>query len=204
MTAAVFSEAVELANLASVLSKDASLIPPAGLEDGFDFSFPEYSAFEDEVEEVLKELEALPDDLFLPFAPSGPFLSRGEEPITTRAGEEASTFEAIREWVAKIFAALGVKEAYQAMLEALESQAPRLMEELGRNIATKQWRAVTNILKSLFRIFTSGPFLRKLAEKIGVRAASKLIGQIAAKFVPFLGWALIVASLVWAVAEEFI
>lgn len=205
-TEAIFAEARALATLAKDVSSRLGIVAPDGLEDGFDFSFPTYSEFEQTVKTVETDLADIPTERFQRLTDDGPvfFSPHDLDGSTVFAVEDASSGSGIRHWIAKLFGALGFGTATKSIFELLEESVPEILEHLARNISGRRWRAVINGLKSIFRIITTGPFLRKLGERIGVKAATKLFSNLLAKFLPFIGWALLIGSLVWALAEEFI
>ena len=206
---AIFEEARALYQLAGENVSDFDGCLPKNLEQldiEFDFTFPTYDEFECDVDEIFNALLELPETTVARFAPRGSlfFATGADSSVVTEPVVDSTSKTGIRKWIAKIFAGLGIKSAYQAILEILDAEFASLMASLGENLALKRWRAVGNILKSIFRTITSSKFLKKLGEKIGVKVASKIVGQVASKFVPFLGWGILVGSIIWAFAEEFI
>jgi hypothetical protein len=105
-----------------------------------------------------------------------------------------------RKLLAKILAGLGIKEAYNAFAELLEND----LKYLGKAVDKKNWKRVAKLLELILRKILSKPFFIKLANKIGVAKATKIIAKIGAKFVPYVGWAILIAQLIWAFAEELL
>ena len=99
--------------------------------------------------------------------------------------------------LSKVLAALGLKDVSTAIFEVLSEAGwldPRLW---GR-------RELPRTLERLLNWMLRNPaFRRKLAEKIGAAAAARVIGKIAARFIPVLGWALLIGSLLWATYEQW-
>jgi hypothetical protein len=104
--------------------------------------------------------------------------------------------------ISKLLVALGVKEAHQAFLECLEELLPTELEDLAKAIKARQWRRVGRLVKKVLTTITSKAFFNKFASKVGEVAARKIIGKIAAKFIPVVGWGILIASLIWAFGEE--
>jgi hypothetical protein len=107
-----------------------------------------------------------------------------------------------REVLSKLLAALGVKEVHQALLETFEAVGGTLVEDLGKAVRAREWGRVRTLLIRLLNLVKSKKFFQTLASKIGETAAKKVIGKVLARFIPFVGWALLIGSFVWAVAEE--
>lgn len=107
-----------------------------------------------------------------------------------------------REVLSKFLAALGVKEVAQGLIETLETLHPTLIEQLAKAVNARRWGLVKKLLERLLNVVRSKKFYTTLASKVGETAARKAIGKIAAKFIPIFGWALLIGSFVWAIAEE--
>ncbi|MFC1874174.1 hypothetical protein ACFLYX_02615 [Chloroflexota bacterium] len=205
ITSGVFDEAQaivqEAENLSVLLGMKQS--PHKGVE--FDYSFPSYEEFRKEEEKIFQGMLELPDSAFQFFMP-GPIaaIEVSDGPLIYRAGETPSTPTGTRKWLAKLFAALGVGSIWQALLEVLEEGWAELFHSLGLAIKRRDWRSVKFLLRRLLNIFTSPAFRAKLIKKIGASAAAKLIGKILGRLLPFVGWALIIGTIVWAIVEQFI
>lgn len=99
--------------------------------------------------------------------------------------------------VIKILSVLGAKEVSTAIYEVLSETGwldPRLW---GRREAP---RTLERLLNWMLR---NPEFRRRLAAKIGAAAAARVIGKIAARFIPVLGWALLIGALLWACYEQW-
>lgn len=105
-----------------------------------------------------------------------------------------------RKAMAKILAAFGVGEAAEVFFALLDLE----LKQLGTAIAAKNWRAAARVVGVILQTMVSRAFLVLLGERIGVAKAGRLIAKIAGRFVPFLGWALIIGQLIWAFGEEFL
>jgi hypothetical protein len=205
LAAGVFDDAREILALAERVNAGLGVRRGPAPRVQWDYTFPTYDEYEHEVDRIFEELSEYPLGE-LDFFKGGPlfFYDAGGGVLLCNTTADSTTEFGLSRALSKIFAALGIGEIYSAILELLEQGWKELMEELGRNIVTKQWRAVKEVIKKILRIVISEPFRKKLIEKVGVSAASKVLGQVAAKFVPGLGWVLIIGSIVWALAENFI
>jgi len=100
--------------------------------------------------------------------------------------------------ISKLLAIFGLTEFSKAFFEVLSEYGwldPRLW---GRKELP---RTLERLLNWLLR---DPKFLAALTKKIGAGAAAKVIGKIAGRLVPFLGWALIIGSLLWAIYDQWI
>jgi len=204
-TAAVFDEARAIAaEVESVLRSLGGKRHIGRVE--FDFDLPTYADFLERERKVETALRKLPDTAFAYLlAGDGTALQIANEGNTrgqfkNEAAEPEPT--GVRKWIAKLFAALGVGEFYGALLEVLEDD--RTLKLLLDAIRRKDWDSAKTFLKMLLRFLGSSEFLRKLGQKIGQTAAAKLVGSILGKCLPFVGWALLIGSFIWAVVEQFI
>jgi hypothetical protein len=204
-TAAVFDEARAIAaELESVLRSLDGKRRIGRVE--FDFDLPTYADFLERERGVQAGLRKLPDAAFAFLLAGDGTALRIADDRSTRGqfkdepGEPEPT--GVRKWIAKLFAALGVGELYGAVLEVLEDD--RTLKLLLDAIRRKDWDSAKTFLKMLLRFLGSSEFLRKLGQKIGQTAAAKLVGSILGKCLPFVGWALLIGSFIWAVVEQFI
>jgi hypothetical protein len=172
----------------------------------FDYSFPSYDEFRKLAARATSEMDHTQRPLFATVIPATPMLygDAGTGLFFCNAQDDASTDKGWRHWLGKIAGALGVGELWGSILEVLDESWPAIMKELGENLSTKSWKKAAGTIKRILALIMSKPFLEKLKQKIGAAVASKLLGKIASKMVPFLGWALVVGGIIWAIAEQFI
>jgi hypothetical protein len=204
----VFDEARDILFDAQTLVNELKLPAAFSLEGSaapaitFDYSFPSYDELEALAESIAREI----DDVPIPALEHLPSLytadSGGMILADTRA--EPGTEKGARHWIGKLFGCLGFGEAYKDFLGVLEAEQGSLLEFIAVAFRKREWSLVKVLLKKLLSFLMSSAFLKKLAEKIGETAAAKLLGKIAAKFVPFVGWALLIGSIIWGFAEEFV
>lgn len=211
-TTAVFEEAREIARVAREVSAAMGCAQSIDFEDPplsvpFDFDYPTYDEFEAIAEAIYQETFDCPDELFdiAPRRDGMLFQSASDTgPNLYDEGEDVSTTDGIRHWISKIFAAFGLKDVWTAVLEIIDGDYPWLLETIYGRIRNRNWRGLKRNLKTLAEIFGTRSFKTKLAQKIGVTAAARAFGKIAAKFVPIVGWVLLIGQVIWAIAEEFI
>jgi hypothetical protein len=204
----VFDEARDILFDAQALANELNFPATVSLEGSaapattFDYSFPSYDEFEALAESIAREI----DDVHIPALDQLPSLytadSGGVILADTRA--EPGTEKGTRHWIGKLFCCLGFGELYKDFLGVLEAEQGSLLELIALAFRKREWSLVKVLLKKLFSFLMSLAFLRKLVEKVGETAAAKLVGKIAAKFVPFVGWALLIGSIIWGVAEEVV
>jgi hypothetical protein len=206
MVEGIFAEAQRLGRVAERLSKDLGVRPSVNRWVRFDYSFPSYDEFKRQATRATSGLRDLPQPLFATAIPAMPMLygDAGTGLFFCNAQDDASTKEGWRHWLGKLAGALGVGELWGSILEVLDESWPAIMKELGENLSTKSWKKAAGTIKRILSLIISEPFLEKLKKKIGGAVASRLIGKVASKFVPFLGWALVVGGIIWAIAEQFI
>lgn len=105
-----------------------------------------------------------------------------------------------RRLVAKLLAAAGLKEAAQAILNILDGAGYLWL--LGQAIDERNGRLLLELIEEVLDFLLSRKFLSELAEEVGERQARRLVGGIAGRFLPALGWALFITQLIWAFAEQ--
>ncbi|HTQ30899.1 MAG TPA: hypothetical protein VMI53_06785 [Opitutaceae bacterium] len=210
MVAGAFEEARDLAR--SSISLAGELGIPYNFGEGmagesFDTLFPTHEEFLRREDELVNALREFPDVAFAPVTQGLILL-----PVTASPGLiladtlPGANAEGARKWIAKIFALFGFGEIFKAIIDVLEADAGSalLMANLGKAIAEASWSLLKKYLKILIELIFSKPFLKKLAEKVGESVLAKVLGKVFAKFVPFLGWALLIGQIVWGIAEQFI
>jgi hypothetical protein len=112
--------------------------------------------------------------------------------------------DGLRRLLAKILAALGIRDAWNAFKEVLEELGESILEAIGRAIRNKEWKKLRKLIGILIDLITSSAFKERLAHRIGEAAAARIIGRILAKALPIVGWAILIAEFVWAIAEQFL
>ncbi len=78
-------------------------------------------------------------------------------------------------------------------------------------VFVKLWQAVLKrdlalvgvLLEELLGLICGKQFRKAIAKKLGKKAAAKLIGRVLAKLIPFVGWALLIASIIYAVYQHW-
>ncbi len=165
----------------------------------FDYDFPSYDRFVEQERAIERDLALLPSECFV-FAidPARAGHAADLKRAPTADDGEAGT----RKWIAKLFAALGVGDFYAAMLEVLDED--RTLKLLLDALRRREMDSVRTFLRMLMRFIGSREFLRKLAQKIGQSAAARLVGKILGRCLPFIGWALLIGGIIWAIAEQFL
>ncbi len=195
VTAAMFDYFCELKQYAKDIAERQGIDTSATITIGgekipvYDFSCITYDQFHNDAADIVGYIDATYTDPFKTF----PGLRGG--------------FDQPRDWkyyVGKILGLLGLKDIWQAGLEILEGEVPALMTALGEAAAARNWSALRELFALLFDFLLSLRFFNALKAKIGEVAARKIIGKLAAKFVPLLGWAVLIGQLIWGLAEEFL
>lgn len=195
-TIKVFEEGKLITQLVSRTVKELGTTPRKN-EITYDFSFPTYLEFEKNITEIVGSLKLLPNPLFS---------LQGVMATTVQdSGELLNAYDpnGVRYWLGKLFGILGIGDAYEAIIEILEKNWPTLLKEIAEAIAKRDWKKLAKLFKKLLDVLISKEFFKKLVAKVGLKTATKIVGKILARAVPFIGWAVLIASLVWAIAEEF-
>lgn len=112
--------------------------------------------------------------------------------------------DGLRRLFAKILAALGIRDAWNAFREVLEELGESILEAIGRAIRNKEWKKLRRLIGILIDLITSSKFKQRLAQRIGEAAAARIIGRILAKALPIVGWVILIAEFAWAIAEQFL
>jgi hypothetical protein len=137
-------------------------------------------------------------DLVTPFITLDEFLANEQQNLADLQAVAAS--DNARKVIAKLMAIFGLKEFSQAIFELLEAEG--LIAELDAALSSGSLKAIGRVLKKILNKLISKTFLKKLAGKVGAKAAARIVGKIAARFVPYVGWALLIGSLLWAIGEQ--
>ena len=202
---AVFAAAQDLALTAKDLHKRHGGSGRSRSGPRFDFSFPSYDEFESDVEKAVAMMRRQKTAVLLA-AEATKITPRPADGSIPKhfAASDAVAASGMNRWLGKLLAALGVKDVWKAILEVLEGSWSHFLTSLSGAIARRDWGMVSGLLGDILKVMVSRPFLVELGEKIGVKAAARVVGKIVAKAVPLLGWGLLIGSLLWAIAEEFI
>jgi hypothetical protein len=151
-----------------------------------------------------RRLRALDYDITLPNGPvnlDAPPISFAQfsnfEQINMAAlvGEDDS----VRKILSKILALFGISEFAEVFAKLLAAD----LEGLAAAVLAANWRLVTTLFFKIIDAVFSRAFLTLLGENIGAKLAAKLAAKIASRFLPFIGWAILIGQLVWALGEEF-
>lgn len=124
--------------------------------------------------------------------------------MTPTFQDEGGLSAGLRLALSKVLGVLGLKEIWQAVLDILETYYKTLWTAFWRAIKEKRWKDAIKFLTQLIKKMMSKRFKQVLIGRVGKSVAAKIIGKLAAKFVPVLGWAVVVGEIVWAVAEQYI
>ena len=114
--------------------------------------------------------------------------------------------EGLRVWpiiVSKLAAALGVSAGYKGFVEAIEQVLGHDLQRLGQHIDNGQWGKAGRRLGNILDKLTSKRFEGALNDKVGKKLAGKILAQVGSKAIPFVGWGLFGASLIWTLAEQW-
>jgi len=158
----------------------------------FDPTLPDYASLITTENAVLFEISA------------GLFGSRTEMLSVMAAGGINPTIFEDNIIVSKLAAALGISRCYQGFSEAVKEVLGHDMQRLGQHIDNGQWRKAGRRLCNILDKLTSKRFAKALADKIGKKAAGKVLAQIGSKFVPVVGWTYLAGSAVWAIGEQYL
>jgi len=97
--------------------------------------------------------------------------------------------------VTKLLSLFGLKDISAAIFEILEADGL-----LNPDLWTR--KNLPKTLERLLKHLISTDFIKKLGQKAGKQIAKKVVGEIAGRLVPFVGWVLLVSSLIWAIYEQ--
>ena len=206
-TSNFFAEAQELSKLAEDLALRYGLPGAAGKCPEFDFEFPSYDEFHADAAKIREEMDEIP------LAELPGFIQRDiktanalryedhlvatrqEAPVPLKASMTVSGY-----LMSKILAGLGLKGLVTGIIEIIGSSGPW-------GVMISAWRAgdmktFKNALKLLMKFIFKGKFLNLLIKKVGESAAKKILATMTGRFVPFLGWALIIGGILYAIYEE--
>lgn len=201
-----FDEARQLSTEVNILSDYlTSDLAKKDYGYSFDFSMPTYEAYEEQAHALAEQLGSRPQGMLSDKLLTLAFHKEVHgESLLHNSSEDPLTKSGAAKWLSKFLAAIGIGDVWKVVIEILEENWPTMLERLGVLIAEKNWKGVAIRVESLLDILCSKPFAKALSEKIGEKEAAKVIGKIAAKSVPTLGWSLLILSFVWAVAEEYV
>jgi len=208
MTQSVFVDIQEISRMSSQLYQELKIQSPKNFS--YDFAMPSYDEFKISELELEREFEKESDELFYPWIPQdGIYILRnGSSDMILEQQQSgtpsSATVSVSRKWIAKIFGALGLKEIWKAILEVFEQYYSKLAKGLGQAIGEKSATKLARMLKLFFKLLGRKKFWKRVARKVGRAAVAKAVGKMAAKCLPFVGWVILIAQIVWAIAEQFI
>jgi hypothetical protein len=174
---AIFAYSGELLELAREVASRAETQTQADEETPApDFSFMTYEQFQ----EKLAEADTL-----------------AEKPLPTAAGQEFLVLV-----VKTVLTAAGIEAEYVSVVMAvLEELAKGETQEMIGHVRNKRWSQAATSLRKLLDVMRSSAFRTRLARRIGAKAAARLVAKIASRFVPFVGPALFISSVIWQLAR---
>ena len=105
-----------------------------------------------------------------------------------------------RKLFAKLLAAAGIKEAAQAIIGILDEAGYLWL--IGQALDLRDGRMLLRLLTEILDFMLGRRFLGRLVTEVGEREARRLIGRLAGRFLPYIGWTLFLAQLLWAFAEQ--
>jgi hypothetical protein len=100
--------------------------------------------------------------------------------------------------LAKLLGIIGIKDVAEVIYNLLNVE----LGELGAALAAKNWKKAAAVTGKILKTLISPAFLKLLGEHIGVTRAGKIVAKIAGRLVPFVGWAILIGQLIWALGEE--
>lgn len=136
-----------------------------------------------------------PVDLNTPPITFAQFSSFEQINMAALTGED----DTVRKILSKLLALFGISEFAEVFAKLLAAD----LGALGTAVIANNWRLVTTLFFKIIDSVFSKAFLTLLGENIGAKAAAKLGAKIASRFLPFIGWALLIGQLLWALGEEF-
>jgi hypothetical protein len=196
MVNAVFAHCGELMELSREVASrsgaklDATLDIEGEAVPVYDFSFPTYDQFLKAEAAIMTSLQQ---------SEGAPEAEVEQDPER----EERAAGGIARKVISKIFSALGVTEAAGGVYGAVKEVAGRDIALLVHLIKEKEFNRAKRPLNRILRKLLSRQFRRALIERVGSKTAMKIVGKISARLVPGIGWAIFLASLAWAFAEQF-
>ncbi len=103
----------------------------------------------------------------------------------------------------KLLAILGLKEIWEQIVDMFENYANKLWKAFWEAIKKKKWKDAVKYFIELLKKLMSERWQKVLAERIGRKKFAALMGKMAGKIVPGIGWAILAGQFVWALAEQY-
>ena len=108
--------------------------------------------------------------------------------------------------LAKLLSVVGLADIAIPVAQLLSEEG--LFDALAKAITNpprgKRFEAIGKVLGKILDFMLSKNFFNKLATKLGAKAAARASLKLASRTVPFVGWAILIASVIWALAAELI
>ena len=193
--------------MAEDLSTRYGLPGAAGKCPEFDFEFPSYDEFHADAAKIREEMDEIPlaelPDFIQRDIKTANALRYEDHLVATRAEAPVPLLASTTVGgylMSKVLAGLGLKSLVTGIIEIIGSSGPW-------GVMMSAWAAGDTLvfksaLKLLMKFIFKGAFLELLIAKVGRSAALKLFAKMTGRFVPFLGWALIIGGILWAIYEE--
>ncbi|WP_257453708.1 hypothetical protein [Archangium lipolyticum] len=156
-------------------------------------------------EKVTVEGEAIPAHDYS-FKTYDQFLKAEDEieaSVPKREGFAAGGADTAWTVVKKILGAIGIPAQHVGSVKAvLQEMAGNDLATLVRELKARRFSQARAPLMKILNVMRSKTFLSKLGKRIGAKAAGTLVAKIGAKFVPFVGWAVLAGQLIWAFSKQ--
>ncbi len=99
----------------------------------------------------------------------------------------------------KIFSAFLAFFGLKGLKEILLAEFETLIAALQLNIKNKAWREVGRTVKVMLKKLASSGLWKEVAKKLGAKKVGEAWAKVLGKFVPFIGWALVIIGLIGAI-----
>jgi hypothetical protein len=200
-TCCVFQQAKEFAELSRVLSEKYGIPIFKKNFQAFDFTFQSYDEFHKEAFEFRKKLDKTPKNK-LPQTIKNEIESEDfiSSDLKSGSGKPSETISGYL--LSKLLGALGGGIILADRVIDLIIGSPEF-EYLKSAWKLKDWALVRHQLKRLLEYIFGKAFWKQIVVELGEDGALKLMKRFGARFIPFIGWALIIGSFVWSLAQEW-
>lgn len=128
-----------------------------------------------------------------------------EATVPKREGFAGGAGDTVWTVVKKIGSAIGVPIRHIGSIRAvLQEMAGNDLKVLARELKARRYSKAKAPLKRILNVMRSKTFRQKLIRHIGAKAAARVGANISAKFIPGVGWAVLIGQLLWAFGKQIV
>ncbi len=147
---------------------------------------------------VKSPTQQFPVDLDTPVFPPD-YLTSADLTVKPAAHAAGDVAFAVVRILAECF---GIKEFAVHIWNTVNEKYGSIISELRSALARRSRSGVAGALKKLLGKLISKDFMQALAKRVGRSTAAKIVGKIASRFIPIVGWAYMISCIIYLTVKE--